>query len=136
MVLRLEGDVAKVLQQATAVFAQDGLGMELTAPLRSVLPRNSHRQAIVGPGDLLEVCRKQTLDDERVIAGRRERRGNSGKQGIAVVDHFRGASVNQRWRLRQGRTRGNSDALMSKADAKQGNARLRNGVLAESKISG
>src|SRR4029077_4093295 len=80
------GDIEKVLQNQMAMLRRDALGMKLHAVHGQLRMGKPHHHAVVGIGGHGELARHaRSLDHQRVIARRLERRIDAAKNSGAVV---------------------------------------------------
>ena len=69
-----------------AALGGDALGMELHAVDRPLAMGEAHDEPVLGPGgDAQRGGQARALDDQRMIARRRERIGQAGEDAGAVV---------------------------------------------------
>src|SRR6202035_4682725 len=112
------GDIEKVLQQQMAVLRRDALGMELHAVHRQLRMSKPHHHAVVGIGGHGELARHaRSLDHQRVIARRLERRVDAAKNSGAVVADLRQLAVHLGRCAHHLATKSVADRLVAEADA-------------------
>src|ERR1700722_9473797 len=116
------GEVQKILQHQMAVLGRDALGMELHAMHRQVRMGEAHHHAVVGIGGHGELARHaRTLDHQRVIARRLERRIDAAKNAGAVVADLRQLAVPLGRSAHHFPPKSIADRLMAEADAEDRN---------------
>ena len=113
------GEVAEVGEQAAAVLGGDRLGVELDAPLGAGAVGERHRDAVVGPGDLLQLVGQRPGQAERVVAGRLEAGRDAGEERRAGVLDRADPAVQRLRRRHHPAAVGPAEALVAEADAQQ-----------------
>ena len=108
-----------------AMFGGDAFGMELDAVDRERGVAEAHHMAIIARR-IDDQLGRNILDDQRVIARRRERRGEADEQPAPVMRHLRSLPVHQP-AAHHIPAEMLPDRLMAKADAKQRLARFGTG---------
>ncbi len=112
-------EVAEVGQQQAAVLAADRLRVELDPPLRPGAVRERHQNAVVAPGERLELRRQRLLDAERVVADHLEPIRDAAEQRRALVADRAEPPVPRRRRPDDGAAVHPGQPLVAEADAEQ-----------------
>lgn len=113
-------EAQEVRQKIESVLRRERFGMELHAPDREVAVPQAHHEAVVGPRSDFEASREGlALDDERVVAGRVERIGQSLEEVGVVVEDRRGLAMHQVRGAEDAAAVDVPDGLVAKADAEQ-----------------
>src|SRR3954447_18708632 len=119
----------EVRQELVPAVGEDRLGMELDSLDRELAMAQSHHESVLGlSGDLEYVRNRRTLHDERVIARRRERIGETREHADAIVSNLRGLAVHHVRRADDGAAVKLADALQAEAYAEHRRSRLAEGA--------
>src|ERR1041384_2255425 len=103
------------------MFRQNRLRMELDSKSRMVAVLEAHDFALGGEGGDFETIRHRLQEDERVVAGGLEGRGDAVEQASAIVMNGRGLAVHQPRRASDRSAVDRAQALMPQADAEDRN---------------
>lgn len=130
-----EGEVPEVGQDFPAALAADGLGVELHAPEGLFAVAQPHDDAVVGPGDRLQL-RRQVGDGQGVVAHHGQRRRETLEQSGTGVPDLGQPSVHRARRQVHARAEELGDALVAEADAEDGQPALLDGAPADAEVAG
>src|SRR5690606_20057967 len=122
------GKREKIPQQLVSVGAGDAFGMELDAVDRKAPVGEGLDGAVGGLGGDREAAGQAgARDRERVVARRREGRGEAGEDAAPVVRNGAGLAMHRRRRALDPAAEGFGDRLVAEADAEQRPPRRRAG---------
>ena len=106
------------------MFCQYALWVELHAVDRQLAVAHAHDLAGLVPGAALERRRQRRIDDQRVVARRRERLGQAGEETPSVVADAIGLTMHHGVGTLHRGAEGDSDALVAQAHAQHRHAAL------------
>src|SRR5450759_2052155 len=120
------GEIEKILQQQTAMFGRDALGMELHAVHRQAGMRKPHHQMIIGFGVDGELARHAgAIEHQRMIARRLEWSVDAAEHAGVGVTNFGQFAMHRHRCAHDFAAEGLADCLMTETDAEDRNARRR-----------